>query len=322
MRILIKSSVILLSFLQLWFTSFSVAAPIEVRPFDGVVTKLVNGATWAYSVKEFTIAKQYFTSYGKPNRLFPIGRTCTFNIQGWDHFTAYVGIIDQPNVGKSKVIIYVDEQMVFQQDFEPGDRAVPIDVVLTGHTTINITTEDEGATFAEPKLVKGTPDPFPKVLPVTVIRYTAAPYFIGYADLDSTAKSLRTEVNANPALKERIEKGMLALVPFIRIDIPVPAVGTNTAEDFSTALINAGFNLTERGRLEQALQQLQLPESGLLDPTTTQQLGKQTGCDLLLIGSLSDRGQAVILNLRLVDAVTGKALLACRTEAGKVTLRK
>lgn len=208
------------------------AAPIEERPFDAVATKIVTGATWSYTVKDITIAKQLFSSSGRPDVGTHIGRSCTFNIRGWDHFTAYVGIFDHNYPQKAKVTISVDEQMVFQQDFEPGAKAQPLDVVLTGHTTLTIKVDGDYLVFADPKLVKGEPTPFPLDLPVTILRYTAAPFAADYADLEKLALSLRTAINGNAAVKERLEKGTLALAPFFLIDLPVAAVGHNTCEDW------------------------------------------------------------------------------------------
>jgi hypothetical protein len=313
---------VLLPFVVLLTACAAFAVPLEERPFDAVATKIISGCTWSYTVKDLTIAKQLFTSSGRPDNSYTIGRTCTFAIRGWDHFTAYVGIVDQPYAPKAKVTISVDEQMVFQQDFEPGGKAQPLDVVLTGNTTLTIKVDGDALVFADPKLVKGEPTPFPKELPVTVLRYTAAPFAAEYADLDKLALSLRAAVNGNAAVKERLEKGTLALAPLFLIDLPVAAVGHNTCEDFSTALVNAGFPLVERGGVLQAMQQVKMPESGLLDPATIQQLGKATGCDVLLVGSLSDRGAVLVLNLRLVDTATGKALMATRADVKKTAPRK
>lgn len=299
-----------------------IAAPIEERPFDGAATKVITGTAWSYTVKDFTIAKQLFTAAARPENSMTTGRNSTFYIRGWDHFTAFVGIIDQDYKRNGKATILVDEQVVFQQNYESGVKALPLDVVLTGHSTLTIKTDDDYLVFAEPKLVKGEPTPFPQELPTTVVRYTAAPFFVDYADLEKMAISLKNVVQATPAVKERLEKGVLALVPFTRVDIPIAAVSTNTAEDFATALINAGFMLVERGRLERDLQLVKLPESGSLDTATIQQLGKLAGCDFLLVGSLSDRGPTIVINLRLVEVASGKALLANRVEVGKVMGKK
>jgi TolB-like protein len=304
-------------------TSYMVfAAPIEERPFDGAATKVITGTAWSYTVKDFTIAKQLFTAAARPENSVYTGRNSTFYIRGWDHFTAYVGIVDQEMRSNGKATILVDEQVVFQQNYESGVKALPLDVVLTGHTTLTIKTEGDYLVFAEPKLVKGEPTPFPRELPTTIVRYTAAPFFVDFADLEKMAISLKNVVQANPTVKERLEKGTLALVPFTRVDIPIAAVSTNTAEDFTTALINIGFPLVERGRLERDLQLVKLPDSGTLDTATIQQLGKLTGCDFLLVGSLSDRGATIVINLRLVEVATGKALLANRVEVGKVMGKK
>jgi TolB-like protein len=70
------------------------------------------------------------------------------------------------------------------------------------------------------------------------------------------------------------------------------------------------------------LQQLKVTDGTLLDPATPQQIGTQTNCDFLLVSSLSDRGQTVVINLRLVDTATGQAMMANRTEAAKITARQ
>lgn len=56
---------------------------------------------------------------------------------------------------------------------------------------------------------------------------------------------------------------------------------------FAKYLINAGFKVVERARLESVLREHHISVSGYLSPETTREIGKILGVDALLIGEVS-----------------------------------
>ena len=192
--------------------------------------------------------------------------------------------------------------------------------------SLTIITSCGGLIIADPKLYKGTTPPTPPVVggKTTTITATGAPanFAVDPKDLDALANQLRTTVDADPQLSQRVATGQIALMSFSLLDISSASVATNVAEDLSTALIKKRFQLVERGQLDKILKELKIQDSGLIDPKTAQQLGLGTGCDLILVGSISDRGQFIVINSRLLDTTTGKAVVAERVEMRKIDINR
>ena len=119
-----------------------------------------------------------------------------------------------------------------------------------------------------------------------------------------------------------IAKGNIALATFKRIGIYSPATATDLAENLYTSLINSDFPLVERGQLDTVLGELKIQDTGLIDPKTAARIGQQTGCNFILIGSISDMGQFVVINARLMEIATGKSLTAERVECRKIEIKR
>jgi TolB-like protein len=148
------------------------------------------------------------------------------------------------------------------------------------------------------------------------------PYAIDPKDLETLAVTLRKRINANPELKLKIQKDQIALMTFNLIDIPKLSVADKVAENLSTSLINNDFLLVERGQLDKAFKELKLQVSGVIDPATAKKIGDITGCDNIIVGSISDEGLFVVINARLLDTSTGKALAAERVEMRKMEIKR
>ena len=87
-------------------------------------------------------------------------------------------------------------------------------------------------------------------------------------------------------------------------------------------MILADFQTVERGQLDKALKELKIQDSALIDPATAQKLGQITGCNVIMVGSISDRGQFIVINARLLETSTGQTLTAERVECRKVPIQR
>ncbi len=84
--------------------------------------------------------------------------------------------------------------------------------------------------------------------------------------------------------------------------------GEAVSEIFRTELAGFGdFVVIERGMVEQVLQEQQLQLTGAVDSNTAVQIGKLTGAQFLIIGSIIKTGTVYTINARLIDAETGVA---------------
>ncbi len=147
-------------------------------------------------------------------------------------------------------------------------------------------------------------------------------FVIDFRDLDSLARSLAEQCRRDEEALRLMKGGYVAVTTFDLIDIPSPSVAQNVAEDLYTAMIKAGFRLVERGQLDKVLKELKVQSSGLIDPKAAQKIGDLTGADMILVGSISDRGNSVVINVRLMLTKTGQSIVAERIETGKVPLQQ
>jgi hypothetical protein len=90
-----------------------------------------------------------------------------------------------------------------------------------------------------------------------------------------------------------------------------PENAENLREDLRTGLVNTKmFTVLERGQLDEVLRQNRIELKDTFDSETAKRLGKLLKADLFLIGSLSDRGPSVVINISVIDSITGAAAIA------------
>lgn len=70
------------------------------------------------------------------------------------------------------------------------------------------------------------------------------------------------------------------------------------------------FQVVERERIEALLSELQLGQSGLIDPKTSQKLGKILGVQALLLGSFATVGNYLRIDARIVEVESGLVVKA------------
>ena len=83
-------------------------------------------------------------------------------------------------------------------------------------------------------------------------------------------------------------------------------------------MIKSGFSLAERAQLDKVLLELKLQDTALVNPATAQRIGQLSGCNLVLLGSISDQDSLVEINVRLVETATGDSVVADRIALRKI----
>lgn len=313
--------ILLISLLLLTIVAISAIAQERV-PLDGVYGKKVAGSSWIFTVKDFSIGGRVFRDYGKPGNEYLLNEYVTLDVHGWDRFVSYAGILDGNSHNSSVITIEVDGQVVYKYNLLKGSKPIPIEIVLTGHEGLTIRIENNGAIFAEPRLVRGLPYWPIEDAPVTAVSYIAAPYFIEYSDILALAQVIRNSSGADTGEINNWRNGKLAIATPMRIDIPYPTVASCFAEDLTTALVKTGLQPIERGHVYQVFNQMNVSEQYYLNPSLIQQVAGSLGCDYLLMVSLTDTGQTVTANIRIIDVTTGKAVAAERSMMRKVATQR
>ncbi|MCI0494417.1 tetratricopeptide repeat protein [candidate division KSB1 bacterium] len=93
-------------------------------------------------------------------------------------------------------------------------------------------------------------------------------------------------------------------------------LGQTLTEMLITALIQDDkFSVMERVQLEKILQEQSLGQTGTIDAETAVEVGKLSGLEAIVVGSISQLKTAIEADARLIEVETGKALTAA---SGKV----
>jgi len=149
-----------------------------------------------------------------------------------------------------------------------------------------------------------------------------ATFVVDPKDLDQLAESLRRQIDAKSEVKERLAEAKIAISTFKLVDIASPSVADNVAEDLSTSLLKTDFTTIERGQLDKVLKELKVQDSAMIDPETAVKIGELAGCDIVMVGSISDRGQFIVINARFLETATGKTVAAERVEGRKIPIQR
>jgi TolB-like protein len=140
---------------------------------------------------------------------------------------------------------------------------------------------------------------------------TGSPVMFDSADIEKMAASIIKAAEADPAVAERFKTGKTGVTKFRLVNIAPGAVADAIAENLVTCFIKAKVQVVEPSALDRLLGELKLTE-GEMDAEKAKQVGKLAGVDLVLVGSILDQGNSFSINVRLIETVTGNAVIADR----------
>lgn len=93
-------------------------------------------------------------------------------------------------------------------------------------------------------------------------------------------------------------------------------------EIFITAFSKSGaFNVIERQQLEKVLNEFELSQSGIIDTSTSKEIGQLTGVEAIVTGTVSQIGNNQRVDARVIDISTGRVVIAERTDRANNTQR-
>src|SRR5207244_2920291 len=128
-------------------------------------------------------------------------------------------------------------------------------------------------------------------------------------------KELATQISTSAAKQQ---KQKIAVLPFRELEGQPTVLGTYLAEELVTNLFQLGnFEIVERQLLDKVLGELKVEQSGAIDPSTAKEIGRVTGVDAIVTGSITDLQSFVGVNCRLIDTTTGKIFGAAQTKNTK-----
>lgn len=139
-------------------------------------------------------------------------------------------------------------------------------------------------------------------------------WFLGFSAQPSSAQDLRASVErlasqvVNAAPQEK--QFRVAVADFPDLQGVISDLGRYVANRLTTRLgQNSKFSVVERQRLAQVLAELKFSMSDLVDPVKAKRFGQQAGVDCIIVGAISDLGNQVEVDARMIEIETNQILL-------------
>jgi curli biogenesis system outer membrane secretion channel CsgG len=93
-------------------------------------------------------------------------------------------------------------------------------------------------------------------------------------------------------------------------------LGKMIAEIFTTAFVKSeAFIFVERQQLEKVIHEFELNQSGMIDESTSKEIGHVLGVDAILTGSISQIGNDQRVDARVIDISTGVVVVDEKMES-------
>ena len=133
----------------------------------------------------------------------------------------------------------------------------------------------------------------------------------------------RTPKVEKPRIIIKGEKVKIGIIEFqsLNEEAKKDNLGKIVSEMLTTSFVNSeSFKIIEREQLQKVVQEFQLSQSGIIDTSYAKQIGKITGADAIVTGSVTKIGNDLRLDARIIDVESGIILTAEKSE-GKVDLK-
>jgi len=153
---------------------------------------------------------------------------------------------------------------------------------------------------------------FLSILLLTISSFGASNLELGVAEI---GKSI-----SDSMLQEGKKK--IAVIEFSDLNDNVTDLGRFLAEELINELLKnkkeKGYEIVERRQLNKVLKQLKLSSSGLLDPKSMKEVGKILNVDSIVTGSLTDLGNDIKVNARIISVESAMIISSASTKIPKV----
>lgn len=118
------------------------------------------------------------------------------------------------------------------------------------------------------------------------------------------------------------ERLSMAVLPFASKGIGRELGEIDLFDKLITAFVNTKrFKVFERAQLQKILEEQQLGASGVIDISTAAQFGKGIGVDAVVVGSITQAGNSVSVDARLIDTETTAIITAKDAFSNSVNLQ-
>lgn len=147
--------------------------------------------------------------------------------------------------------------------------------------------------------------------------FLAGDFAFAASNLEEGVKQLADQISKNMLDKN---KQKIAIIDFSDLNGNVTALGQFMAEELTTQLfiIAPGkFEVVERRQLLKLEQELALGQMGFIEEKGIKKMGQVLGVDAIVTGSMTDLGNSVKINARLIGVDTAKVFAVAATDIPK-----
>lgn len=133
--------------------------------------------------------------------------------------------------------------------------------------------------------------------------------------LNSELTLLSTQISQSFSTNSKTD---IAIVEFSDIEGRSTHLGRYIAEELTTHLYTSGhFNIVERQMLNKIMNEQEMSLIGMIDENSAVRLGHLLGVQAIVSGSLTDLGNSVKINARLISSETGQVFSVASVEIPK-----
>jgi len=185
------------------------------------------------------------------------------------------------------------------------EATLPITAGLSKLANLTIDETKQGKTEAPSSTPQQMLSPVEK--PKSELTPTPAiPIYTLQTNLEIAVRNLAEKLLAHLLETKKVKVGVLE---FLDLQGRITQLGKFIGEDLTTAIFEKGkFTMVERGLLQQVMREHALTQTGIIDLSQAQEIGKAVGADAIITGSLSDIGNEIKANARLIDVGNGTLL--------------
>lgn len=140
------------------------------------------------------------------------------------------------------------------------------------------------------------------------------------SNIEEGVKSLAEQISKN--MKEK-QKQKIAIIDFSDLNGNVTALGQFIAEELTTQLFitaPGNFEVVERRQLLKLEEELALGQMGFIEEKGIKKMGQVLGVDAIVTGSMTDLGNTVKINARMIAVESAKVFAVAATDIPKTVM--
>jgi TolB-like protein len=146
---------------------------------------------------------------------------------------------------------------------------------------------------------------------------------IGLAHVSYAMAKAGSADNGKTNTRRRGQKIKIGIIEFqsLNEEAKKDILGKVFSEVLTTSFVNSdAFKIIEREHIEKVVKELQLTQSGIVDPSSAKQIGKMVGADAILTGSVIKFGNDMRVDARIIEVESG-IILTAEKAMGKSDLK-